>query len=201
MGELTDKQMKENKIVYDAALDLHKHIFEQLKFAETKINILLSINLALFSFCVSFVVSNGFKDQLIDLASLLFFIPLGLALYFIFRALRPRIDNAEDIKKRCVQENLYYFQYLCSISSDEILRQIKEKTSCATITNEAQIKDLSNQIHILSSIISNKHHNFIKSVRWLYIFVVLCFALFVFRSGIVVKFCAIYAKLAHILSV
>lgn len=43
-----------NKIIYDTMLDIHKHIFEQQKYAETKNNILLSIVLALLVVYVRF---------------------------------------------------------------------------------------------------------------------------------------------------
>ena len=44
------QDLKENnKLLYDSMLDIHKHIFEQQRYAETKNSILLTLLLAIFA--------------------------------------------------------------------------------------------------------------------------------------------------------
>ncbi|EKK7435019.1 hypothetical protein PO925_001611, partial [Campylobacter jejuni] len=49
----------EHKEIYSRILDIHKHIFEQLKFAETKNNILLVFIVAFIAMIVRFLQSSN----------------------------------------------------------------------------------------------------------------------------------------------
>lgn len=171
-----------NKIIYDTMLDIHKHIFEQQKYAETKNNILLSIVLALLVVYVRFFLI--IKDDILSsiFCFILFFIPLTpliIALYFVLESFKPNLTNKEKPNegiKDSINENIYFFEYLCQITSDKLLKLVKNKINCKNISNSKQLQDLANQICVLSSIVARKHKSFNQAMKCLKCFIYSVFA-------------------------
>lgn len=169
-----------NKLIYDSMLDIHKHIFEQQKYAETKNSILLTLSLAMLAvYARLFFVA---KDSLIGNVYflILFFvplIPLIFATFFVLQSFKPNLNNREYINnkdgrdKQSIQPNIYFFEYLCQIKSDDLIQKIKNKIDCKNISNVEQIKDLANQICVLSKITTQKHKHFNKAMRYIKYFI------------------------------
>ena len=171
-----------NKIIYDTMLDIHKHIFEQQKYAETKNNILLSIVLALLVVYARFFLI--IKDDILSsiFCLFLFFIPLlplMIALYSVLESFEPNLINKEKENieiKDSIDENIYFFKYLCQITSNKLLEIIKDKIACKEITNSKQLQDLANQICVLSGITARKHACFNRAMKCLNCFICSVFA-------------------------
>lgn len=161
-----------NKIIYDTMLDIHKHIFEQQKYAETKNNILLTITLALSAIYVRFFILLKDDISTNNFWLILFFIPLFLlfiALCLVLHSFSPNLNNKEVIENTSndIEENIYFFKYLAQIESKKLLELITSKVGCQEFTNRPQIQDLANQICVLSRIALKKHNHFNDSIRWL----------------------------------
>lgn len=188
---------KNNKIIYDTMLDIHKHIFEQQKYAETKNNILLSIVLALLVVYARFFLI--IKDDILSsiFCLFLFFIPLlplMIALYSVLESFEPNLTNKEKENieiKDSVDENIYFFKYLYQSTSDKLLEIIKDKIACGEITNSKQLQDLANQICVLSDITARKHTCFNRAMKWLK-------RLFWFVVIVIVLYLSIKADFIHL---
>ncbi|WP_104761237.1 Pycsar system effector family protein [Helicobacter cetorum] len=187
---LDDKDLsdKDNKVAYDSMLDIHKHIFEQLKFIGTEINVLLTIDLAVFAFLVRFLMGN-FEKLINTCRYILIFIPLIFLFFsvvFILKALFPRTDNYEVVVKNQVSENIYFYKYLATIRGDKIVELIKKKAYCTKTTNDEQLKDLANQIQVLSDIADCKYNNF-KCALISFVFFVATILLYFVIFGVRIK--------------
>lgn len=164
-----------NKLIYDSMLDIHKHIFEQQKYAETKNNILLTLSLAILAVYARlfFVAKDSLLDNVYFL--ILFFIPLIpliMALIFVLQSFEPSFDNREnESNKQSIQPNIYFFKDICQIKSDDLIRMIKNKVDCKNISNMEQIKDLTNQICVLSKITTQKYKHFNKAMSYIKYFI------------------------------
>jgi len=153
-----------NKIAYDSLMDIHKHIFEQLKYAETKNHILLTINIAIIVMFIRyfFMVENKF-----DLfywwyvTNFSFFV---LPVYFILKAFFPKLNNAEKQQASNTENiNIYFFEQIKSLSSLQYLKIVKTAIGIKRTTNKRQLCNLSNQIVVLSDITSSKHFYYKKA--------------------------------------
>lgn len=159
-----------DKIVYDYMLDIHKHIFEQLKFAETKLNILLGINLALLGFIVS-VYTNKSGSSLMPIAICIL---LFLSLCFVLKGLFPRVSNKEIVSPSQVASgNIFFYGYLATMDSAKIINHVKRRIGINKLENEQLLYDLANQIQMLSTITNNKHINSRRSTICILVFITL----------------------------
>ncbi|AFI04578.1 Pycsar system effector family protein [Helicobacter cetorum] len=140
---------------------------------------MLSINLVVLGLLARFLMGNS--EKIINTCQyILIFIPLIFLFFsvvFILLALFPKTDNREVVVKNQVSENIYFYKYLATISGDKIVELIKKKAHCTKTTNDKQLKDLANQIQVLSNITNCKHNNFEYSFIFFLIFVVMSFTI------------------------
>ena len=111
---------------------------------------------------------------------ILFFVPpisLIPALFFVLQSFKPNLSNRENVSNKSnkneqsIQPNIYFFEYLCKIKSSNLIQEIKNKIDCNDISNTKQLKDLANQICVLSKITAQKHKCFNKAMFWVKIFI------------------------------
>ncbi|EAI2374380.1 hypothetical protein E2J52_05045, partial [Campylobacter coli] len=85
----------EHKEIYSRILDIHKHIFEQLKFAETKNNILLVFIVAFIAMTVRFLQSSNNDNIGIKVFMISMLIILLCAAFELLLSFKPILDNKE----------------------------------------------------------------------------------------------------------
>ncbi|EAI7227854.1 hypothetical protein CK594_04860, partial [Campylobacter coli] len=85
----------EHKEIYSRILDIHKHIFEQLKFAETKNNILLAFVAALMALGVRFLQSLNNNYIGVKLSMVIVLIILFFAAFELLLSFKPILSNKE----------------------------------------------------------------------------------------------------------
>ncbi|EAH7882168.1 hypothetical protein CYD02_05340, partial [Campylobacter coli] len=172
----------EHKEIYSRILDIHKHIFEQLKFAETKNNILLVFIVAFIAMTVRFLQSSNNDNIGIKVFMISMLIILLCAAFELLLSFKPILDNKEKEYNFLVRIfkyfaktqsspnlcNIYFFKDLAKINSKElieiIIRDLEDNTEKEKIQNDKFINDLLNQICVLSLITLNKHKCFLNSL-------------------------------------
>jgi len=161
MAKTDDKIDKDsNKIAYDSLIDIHKHIFEQLKYAETKNHILLTFNLALIIMFIRYFFMVEDKFYLFNWWYITNLILLVIPIIFIFKAFFPNLNNSEIHKSNNVDKtNIYFFEHIKMLESSKYLELVLSSISIKLdeITNKVQLLNLSNQIVVISEITSSKH--------------------------------------------
>lgn len=187
----------EHKEVYSRVLDIHKHIFEQLKFAETKNNILLAFVVALILACFRVLQNNNSNTFFYYIILFALFV-LAISAAFILSSFKPNLSNEEvrpDFityvldyfrKKQDNQDkscNLYFFGDLAKIDSKElmeiIIKDFKDEEK-EQIQNDKYIQDLLNQICVLSLITLNKHKRFQGAFNYIIFLFISFFVLNIF---------------------
>lgn len=181
------KDTKNDEMLYTRMLDMHKHVFEQLRYAETKCGTVTAINLAFFAVLARmayvWIQSKNFKLSVslgwVDWTSFaLFIICITLCLLCLLnliKAFYPQLNKEEqDLGK--VQGNIYFFENVATIGSKNFFKYVKTKFGVSGVKGKDALIDLSNQICILSQITSEKHKNCKKalsSLKWGFPFFVL----------------------------
>lgn len=176
---MTNQENQEESL-YTEMLDIHKHIFDQLKYAEAKCGIVTTISLGFFAVLARILyvlvkdknfhlfVSPSWVDWIAILSLLTCIVLCISCLWDLFRAFNPRLDNREkDIKEP--QGNIYFFEDIAVIRSDKFFEYVKEKFSVSELKGEEALLDLSNQICVLSQIASAKHRNCrnaLAKIKW-----------------------------------
>lgn len=171
---------QKNNSLYTEMLDIHKHIFEQLKYAEAKCGIVTTISLAFFA-VLARMVYTLFQDKglkfyvclnFVDLISLFLFTICEFlciwCLWDLLKSFNPRLDNRES-SLRQIQGNIYFFEDIARIKSDVFLEYVKGKFGISELKGEEALLDLSNQICVLSQIASVKHENCrnaLNKIKW-----------------------------------
>ncbi|CAM2914880.1 hypothetical protein [Helicobacter burdigaliensis] len=187
----------EHKEIYSRILDIHKHIFEQLKFAEAKNNILLVFVVAFIVMGVRFLQSsnNGYVD--IRVIVIFMLIVLLCAAFELLLSFKPILNNKEKkynflvrifnkyfvkIQNNSNLCNIYFFKDLARINSKElmeiIVRDLKDDAEKEKIQNDKIINDLLNQICVLSLITLNKQKCFLNSLFYI-VLLFICFFIFI----------------------
>lgn len=171
---------KQGNSLYTEMLDIHKHIFDQLKYAEAKCGIITTISLGFFAVLARMVYvffqNKGFKFysclNFIDLISFILFALCAflciLCLWDLLKAFNPQLDNGESNSKQ-IQGNIYFFENIAVIKSDDFLECVKEKFGVTELESREALLDLSNQTCVLSQITSAKHKNCRKAlnkIKW-----------------------------------
>lgn len=175
----------EHKEIYSRILDIHKHIFEQLKFAETKNNILLAFVAALMALGVRFLQSLNNNYICVKLFMVIALIILFFAAFELLLSFKPILNNKEKKYNflihifKCFTKtqsnsnlcNIYFFKDLAKINSKELMeivtRDLKDNIEKEKIQNDKFINDLLNQICVLSLITLNKHKCFLNSLSYI----------------------------------
>ncbi|EAK5464155.1 hypothetical protein C2Q77_06345, partial [Campylobacter coli] len=85
----------EHKEIYSRILDIHKHIFEQLKFVETKNNILLVFIVAFIAMIVRFLQSSNNDNIGIKVVMICILIILSCAAWELILSFKPILNNKE----------------------------------------------------------------------------------------------------------
>ncbi|MBX2078836.1 hypothetical protein I9T54_04735 [Campylobacter peloridis] len=196
----------EHKEIYSRILDIHKHIFEQLKFAETKNNILLVFIVAFIVMGVRFLQSsNSYTD--IRVLVIFMLIILLCAAFELLLSFKPVLNNKEKKYNFLVRIymyftksknnfnpcNIYFFKDLARINSKKlmevIIRDLNDNTEKEKIQNDKFINDLLNQICVLSLITLNKHKCFLNSFFYIALLFI-CFFII-----IIIEFFSIIIKI------
>ncbi|EAJ1104469.1 hypothetical protein FJB09_07140, partial [Campylobacter coli] len=176
----------EHKEIYSRILDIHKHIFEQLKFVETKNNILLVFIVAFIAMIVRFLQSSNNDNIGIKVVMICILIILSCAAWELILSFKPILNNKEkkynflvricnkyfnktrNNSKIC---NIFFFKDLAKINSKElmeiVIRDLEDNTEKEKIQNDKFINDLLNQICVLSLITLNKHKCFSNSLFYI----------------------------------
>ncbi len=187
----------EHKEIYSRILDIHKHIFEQLKFAETKNNILLVFIVAFIAMIVRFLQSSNNGNICIKMVMICILIILLYAAWELISSFKPILNNKEkkynflvriynkyfnktqNNSKLC---NIYFFKDLTKINSKELMeivtRDLKDNIEKEKIQNDKFINDLLNQICVLSLITLNKHKCFSNSFFYI-VPLFICFSIII----------------------
>lgn len=159
----------EHKEVYSRVLDIHKHIFEQLKFAEKKSNILLAFLLSCLTLSVTwyFQVKDSFGDDFVYMFGYcIAFVVISIIIAII--SFFPNLFNKEKHSIiNCKNCNIYFFKDLANMNSEKLLEIITkdlENGEKYKVEQDLYIKDMLNQIHVMSSTILNKY-KYIKLIN------------------------------------
>ncbi|EKT7749535.1 hypothetical protein CV473_02670 [Campylobacter jejuni subsp. jejuni] len=195
----------EHKEIYSRILDIHKHIFEQLKFAETKNNILLVFIAAFIAMTVRFLQSSNNDNIGIKVFMISMLIILLCAAFELLLSFKPILDNKEKeynflvrIFKYFVKTqsspnlcNIYFFKDLAKINSKElieiIIRDLEDNTEKEKIQNDKFINDLLNQICVLSLITLNKHKCFLNSLFYVVLLFICFFIIIIIEIFSIIK--------------
>ena len=166
--------MKDNKLMYDTLNDIYKNTLEQLKFSETKNNILTTIILTITLLYIRYYYF--IKDDLdcsLFYKSIFFgmFLLLLAALLTILKSFYPNLDNNELEKSNDNKNiNIYFFKDLVNLKKEEYLHIVSDKTNIKEFDNREQLLDLSNQTITLSKITIFKLGKFKSAIKILGIF-------------------------------
>ena len=173
---------QENDSLYTEMLDIHKHIFEQLKYAEAKCGIVTTISLGFFAVLARiiyvFVEDRNLhmftSPKLFDwIAFLSLFACIVLCIWcllILLKVFKPKTDNTEKNLKE-FQGNIYFFENIAGTKSDDFLECVKRKFGVSKLKSKNALLDLSNQICVLSQITSAKHRKCKKALdklRWIF---------------------------------
>lgn len=127
-------------------------------------------------------------------------IPLIVALIYVLQSFKPNLSNKENVSdksnkdKQSIQPNIYFFEYLCKIKSNNLIQEIKNKIDCNDISNTKQLEDLANQICVLSQITAQKHKYFNTAMcyvkRFIWTTITICVAYSALYFGLILlKLC------------
>ena len=164
--------MNENtKEIYNLLQDIFKNVWEQQKYSEVKNGVLLTLNIAFFAIILRVCVSiSNTINSLISYKVILLFLMLLLVFHisFIIQSFFPQDSNKEDVKDVEGEINIFFFGDIKKLDSDEYLNLVINKVSMKKEINKVPLKDLSNQIVILSEIVQAKYIAFKRSVIRMY---------------------------------
>lgn len=173
---------KQGNSLYTEMLDIHKHIFEQLKYAEAKCGIATTIILGFFGVLARILyifvedrnlhmfTSPKWFDWVAFLSLFACIILCIWCLLILLKVFKPKTDNTEKNLKE-FQGNIYFFENIAGIKSDDFLECVKRKFGVSELKNRGALLDLSNQICVLSQITSAKHRNCKKvfnKIKWVF---------------------------------
>lgn len=196
----------EYKEIYSRILDIHKHVFEQLKFAETKNNILLVFVTTCVVMGVGFLQSSN--NVYVDIRVLVIFMLIVLlcAAFELLLSFRPILNNKEKkynflvrmFNKYFVKTqnnsnpcNIYFFKDLARINSKElieiIIKDLEDNAEKEKIQNNKFINDILNQICILSLITLNKHKCFLNSLFYIMLLFICFFMIIILEFFSIIK--------------
>lgn len=173
---------KQGNSLYTEMLDIHKHIFEQLKYAEAKCGIITTISLGFFAVLARILyvlvedknlclfTSPSWIDWIAFLSLLVCIVLCIFCLWDLLNAFNPRLDNVENEFEES-QGNVYFFENIAITKSDKFLEYVKGKFDVSKLKSRKALLDLSNQICVLSQITSAKHRNCKKALnklKWIF---------------------------------
>ena len=164
MDEYTQK-------VYNLLQDIFKNVWEQQKYSEIKNSILLTFNIAFFAIILRVSVSIADTiNSLIVYKVLLLFLMLLLTIHIvlIIQSFFPQDSNKEDSKDEEDEINIFFFGDIKKLESDKYLDLVIKKVAIKEEINKIPLKDLTNQIVILSEIVQAKYISFKESVIRMY---------------------------------
>jgi len=135
---------------YNLLQDIHKHIFEQLKYAELKNGILLTLLIGVLYFISTNLVINA-KVYIVCLLLL----NIGITLFSFF----PYLSSFTlwNDKNNDQAKNLYFFESIKNYTDEGYLKMLLEANNDLINKNNQLFLNLSNQIIVLSKITSKKH--------------------------------------------
>jgi hypothetical protein len=170
-----------NKFSYDIMSDIYKNILEQLKFSETKNNILTTIIVAVTVLYIRFyfyIECDLEKNILLKITFFLMFTMLIISLYHILKSFYPNLDNSDNKDYNDIKDkNIYYFNDISKFKPNEYLIEVLKKSNIDDNTNKDQLLDISNQIITLSKITIYKLNCF-KSSMSVFSFFIFLFLVF-----------------------
>lgn len=172
--------MSENKLINDTLNDVYKNTLEQLKFSETKNNILTTIIVTISVLYIRYYYYvKDYLECSIFYKSIFFliFILLLSSIINILKSFYPNLDNQENQKFICNTDvNMYFFKDISLLTKEKYLDLVAQKMMLSNYENKEQLLDLSNQIITLSKITIYKLNKFKSTITIMSIF----FILFVF---------------------
>lgn len=160
--------------MYDTLNDIYKNVLEQLKFSETKNNILTTI---IITITVLYIRYYYFIKDDIECSLLyksffyIMFLILLVSIVNILKSFYPNLDNSEKKSESDKSIfNVYYFENISQLTKDEYIKIISEKINVKDFDNKEQLLDLSNQIITLSKITVYKLNKFKSTIKLMSIF-------------------------------
>lgn len=163
-----------NKLIYDNLSDIYKNTMEQLKFSETKNNILTTIIVTITVLYIRyyyFIKDDIECNLLYKSIFYLMFILLLISLVNILKSFYPNLDNSESKNKTNNNElNIYFFKDIAHLTKEEYLQLLIKKTNMKDFDNNEQLLDLSNQIITLSKITIFKLKKFKSTIMIMSVF-------------------------------
>lgn len=144
---------------YDLLQDIYKHIFEQLKYAELKNGILLTLLIGIFYFIASNLTIN-FKSII------LIFLLINIAMTLL--SFYPNLSSFTlfNKKEKDSIKNIYFFESIKHYTHYEYLEILLKENDDLDDKNNKILLDISSQIIVQSNITSTKH--FIYKISFIY---------------------------------
>ncbi len=166
--------MSSNKLIYDTMNDIYKNTLEQLKFSETKNNILTTIIITITVLYIRYYyfIKNDIEFSLLYKSIFFFmFVILLISIVNILKSFYPNLDNSENEKLNTeTDSNIYFFKNIALHNKEKYLDLISDKTKINDYENREQLLDLSNQIITLSKITIYKLEKFKSTIRIMSLF-------------------------------
>ena len=133
---------------YETLQDIYKHIFEQLKYAELKNGVLLTLQIGLLYFITRFIM---IEYKVLFLLLLIFNISITLFSFF------PNLNSFtfSNLKDKDTINNLFFFESIRHYTKYEYLKLFTQDNP--STQNTKILLDISEQIIVLSNITSKKH--------------------------------------------
>lgn len=135
---------------YQLLQDIFKNNFEQLKFAELKNSILLTLQIGIF-----FLIAKEVKHEYILIILSFYAVNIFITSLSFF----PHLSNITFLnnKQKDVSKNIFYFESTKNYKEIELLSLIEGQTGETNLISDRILKHLSNQIIIIASITSKKY--------------------------------------------
>jgi|JTFP01.1.fsa_nt_gb hypothetical protein len=171
-----------DKEVYSLLQDIFKNIWEQQKYAELKNGLLITLHVA-FIIMISRVYlyySDLINDTNTSQIIFTFLIAIfTLHLFKIIQSFFPKTSNLESVKVDSDNNiNIFYFGDICKLNSKSFLNIVNKKLN-KNQENESYLKDLANQIVIISAITNYKYNSFKISIIRMYFVLISFFIYFI----------------------
>lgn len=144
---------------YDILQDIYKHIFEQQKYAELKNGVMLTFLSGIF-------LAISLKLEIDSKSVVLFFLAINIAITLF--SFYPNLSSFtfSNQKEKDPNSNIYFFESIKYYTKLDYLELVLKENKDEISKSNKILVDMSNQIVILSKIISNKY--LIYKVSYIY---------------------------------